>query len=818
MGWHLVFRKARKSTLYMITHYFKLAWRNMLAQKLFAGINILSLALGIAACLAIFLFIRDEESFDGFHAGKENIYRLNEIQSFPGTNTQHVALSMPGMGPNLNKDYPEIEAYARYHNHGRQLVTNGDAEQMVQPAVGVDSTFLEMFNFPLLFGDPATALDQPNGVVIRRSTARALFQKEDVLGRSIELMGEPYQVTGVFDDLPENSHLQFDLLFSLTSYTSEDPGYNQRFGSNYLVTYLQMRPGTDIAALEAKMPEFLLRYMPPEEGQTGDVNDLYKVYFQSLPEVHLASTHVEHDYQNYRKFNGQYLTVFRWVGLFILLIAAVNFMNLMTARASHRWKEVGVRKTIGARRRQLFQQFLSESLLLGLIAFGFALVLDSVLLPLLNPLIDRELSLQYFLAEPGFLFVAFGLTLSMSLLAGIYPSLYLSSYRAVDILKGGDVKTQRSIFRSSLVVLQFGLAIALIVASLIVLNQLSYMQNKDIGFNKDHILLVNMNRTANRVFPQLKEELNREANVLGVTAAGQRLGNNFHQWGFKVRTDSVRAITPSNVHVDYDYLDVYGIELLEGRGFSKERPKDNGRSFVINESLARELGLEDPVGTLAGHEFYDNDSLGTIIGVTRDFHFNSLHYAINTLAMVVHEDWGFEELSVKISGDDIPAGIASVERIWNKMVPDWPFQYSFLDEHFETLYRSDKQMQSVVAIMACLAILIACMGLFGLAAITTERKIKEIGIRKILGASPGQILVQISGSFARLVLIAFLCFSPLTWWLMRRWLEQFAYRIDISIWVFLLGGGTALLIAMLTISYHALRSARANPVESLRYE
>ncbi len=331
-------------------------------------------------------------------------------------------------------------------------------------------------------------------------------------------------------------------------------------------------------------------------------------------------------------------------------------------------------------------------------------------------------------------------------------------------------------------------------------------------------MLVDMNQEANEQFETLKEELLRSAHVKGVTASGQRLGNNFHQWGFKLRTDTVRGLTPSNVNVDYDYLDVYEIELVEGRTFSKERVRDNGLAYIINESLAEEIGEEELIGVSAGHSWYPDDSLGTIIGITKDFHFNSLHYDINTLAMVVHPEWGYSEMSVKINGENIAAGIADVQKTWGEMIPSWPFEYSFLDEHFAELYSSEQQMQSVVSLMAILAILIACMGLFGLSAITTERKIKEIGIRKILGASIEQILIGLSKNIALLVLLAFFIFSPITYILMSNWLETFAYRIEIHWLLFILGGTLALFIAMLTISYHAIRSARRNPAEALRYE
>jgi len=802
----------------MLKNYLKIALRNSWNQKLLSFINIFSLALGIAACMIIYLFIQDEKRFDAFHSKKDQLYRLDEVQSFPGTNTQNVALSMPGMAPNLAKDYPEVLSYTRYWERGERLFRYDDRQFIVENTYAVDSTFLELFDFEVLAGDPTTALDDPNTMAVSEEVAQKFFGTTDVLGESLRMNETVYEVTAVFANVPENSHLQFDALLALNTHIAQNPDFNMQFGSNYLVSYLLFDEGTDIEAFEAKMPDFLLNYMPPDEGDTDDVTDYYQLFFQALPEVHLASMNIEHDYQNYRKFNGAYLGVFATVGIFILLIAGVNFMNLITARASHRWKEVGVKKTLGVLKGQLFTQFAVESILLGVIAFGLALGIAVAVTPLLNGMIDRQLSMYYFVEQPLWLVAAFAISVILGFLAGVYPAFYLASFHPVQVLRGGQVKGQRSVFRSSLVVLQFGLAIAMIVSTFLVVQQLLYMKNKDIGLDKDHIVLVDANQEVNRSLEAMKTELLKSNNILGVTASGQRLGNNFHQWGFKIRTDSIRGLTPSNVNVDYDYLDVYNIELSEGRTFSKDRPLDNGYAYIINESLAKELNLDDPIGVQAGHSWYPNDSLGTIIGVVKDFNFNSLHYEVNTLAMVVHPEWGYDELSIKINGDDVEASIADIEQVWNQFVSDWPFEYSFLDEHYAELYRSDQQMESVVSIMAILAIFIACMGLFGLAGITTERKVKEIGVRKILGASVVQIMLELSRRFTLLVLLAFVIFSPLTYWLMSKWLENFAYRIMITPWVFLLGGLVALIIAVLTISYHTLRSARANPVEALRSE
>jgi putative ABC transport system permease protein len=799
----------------MLKNYFSIAIRNMRQSPMYSFINISSLAIGLAACLAIYIFVHDERSFDTLHSKYENIYRLDEVQNFTGTNTQKVALSMPGMGPTIKDEFPEVIQYARYWNRGPQLMELDEQRFIIEGVVAVDSMFLEMFDFTLQQGDRLTALDAPYSILISEETARKFFKSTaDAMNNSLKLRDREYKITGILDNVPENSHLQFDVLVSMSTYTSESPDFNSRFGSNFLNTYFLLQANADISSMEKKFPAYLQQRM-----DNPDITKYYTLFLQRLGDVHLASTDIEHDYNNYRKFNGQYLDVFTVVGIFILLIAAVNFMNLTTARSSHRWKEIGVRKTVGAKKAQLFFQFIFESILLAVFAIVLAFLLDLLLMPLLNDLIGRKLSVFSAIQVPINVVYVVLITIGLGLLTGIYPAFYMTSFNMARVLKGGGTREAKSVFRSTLVVVQFGLALAMIVSTFIVVQQLSYMKNKDIGFEKEQMMLIDMNREANQKFETLKNELKASRLVQGVTASGQRLGNNFHQWGFKVKADTgIMNITPSNVNVDYDYLEVYGIKVKQGRGFSKDHSSDNGLAFIINESLAKELGIKKIIGTPAGHNWYHNDSLGTIIGVTEDFNFNSLHYKINTLSMVVHPDWGYDEMSVKIDGANVEDAIAFVKKTWDRHVPTFPFSYTFLDQHFETLYRSDQQMSSVVTIMAGLAILISCMGLFGLSAITTERKTKEIGIRKALGATEAQITYILSRNFTFLILLSFMLVSPITWWLLAEWLEGFAYRVDINPLLFVLGGVVALIIALGTISYHTMRAARANPVKALRYE
>jgi putative ABC transport system permease protein len=806
----------------MIKNYLTIIYRNLVKNNLYSFINIFSLALGIAACIVIYLFVRDEQSFDQFHSKADNIYRLEEIQSFTGTNVQKVALSMPGMGPNLIKEFPEVTNFTRFWGRGKQLYVFGDKSITVEKTVAVDSTFLELFDFKLLKGDKNTALDEPNSIILTKETALSFFPNiEEAFDKIFTVSGNAMKVTGILEDVPENSHLQFDVLSSITSVTSETPEFNDRWGSNFLNTYLLLTEDVDLNSLEGKFPDFMLRHMPPEEGQSDNINNYYKLYVKSLKDVHLASIDVEHDYNNYRKFNGSYINIFLIAGIFILLIASVNFMNLTTARASYRWKEVGVRKSVGAGYRQLFSQFILESVMLALTALVFALLIVIVAIPFINDAIGRSMNISHILGDGLILAGLTALVCTLGILAGIYPSIILTSVKTANILKGGTTKSGKNIFQNSLIIVQFGLAISMIICTLVVLQQINYINTKDLGFDKEQIVLVDMNQTANENFDVLKNELLSNSKIEGVTASGQRIGNNFHQWSYKVKTDTaVTSYTPSNVNVEFDFLKVYGIELLEGRSFDKSVPTDDGYAFIINESLAKDLGIgrDKIIGTPAGHGWYHDDSLGSIIGVVKDFNFNSLHYQINTLSMVVHPEWGYDECSIKISGNDIQGTLNDIEKTWTSIVPDWPFEYTFLDDHFEELYRSDEQMSAVVSIMAVLSILIACMGLFGLAAITTEKRTKEIGIRKVLGATRYQINVTLSKNFILLILISFLLFIPLTVLVLNYWLQNFAYRIELSPTIFLAGGLISVLIALFTVSYHTIKTASKNPSDTLRYE
>ncbi|MCG8604873.1 ABC transporter permease, partial [bacterium] len=727
--------------------------------------------------------------------------------SFPGITPQKVALSMYPMGPTLKQEFPEVVEFARTANAGGVL-RHGDQQMVLERAFWTNAAFLTMFDFPLLAGERKTALQEPNSIVLTEAASQKLLGTKDGLGMTVQRDTISYKVTGILAKVPDYSHLQFEVLISVS--TLNDERLMRNWGGNWLTTYLEVTPGTDVQALERKFPAFVTKYM-----QEGAI-DYYKLYLQPLREVHLGSTDVTHDYRNWQKFDITYVYVFSALAIFVLIIACINFMNISTSRAASRAKEVGIRKSVGAFRMQVAKQFMGESVILSFLSLVMALLLVYLFLPSLNTISQRSLELNM-LRAPTFLLGLFLFTVCVGVLAGVYPALFLSSFQPATVLKGyGTDDGRKNRLRNVLVVAQFTISIALIVGTAVAANQLNFMRSRNIGINKKQVLLVPMRNLANQKYDLLKQKFLELAGVKGVTASGQRLGNNLHQWGIRAASgDTVRQLSPSNVSVDYNYMSFYGLDLLQGREFSEEFSTDERWAYIVNESFVKELGWQSPLGKEIG--LSGRDSLGSVIGVVRDFNFNSLHHKIQPLVLSV-QGWGFSEMSVRISVEDMQQTIRQIERVWNELVTDYPFQYSFLDDHFAHLYQSDKQVSQVITIVAALAIVIACLGLFGLTSITTAQRTKEMGVRKVLGASIGELLVLLTKGFAKLVLIAFLIASPITYFVMQDWLHGFAYRAEVGFELFVLAGSLAMLIALLTVSYHAIQTASANPVKALRYE
>jgi len=803
----------------MIRNYLKIAFRNLWKNKVYATINIAGLAIGMAACIMIMLFVVYERSFDNLHT--KNIYRLNEVQKFEGmVASQKVGLSMFPMGPTLKNEFPEIKNFTRVSWRDKYQLTQGENRLFLPHAYYVDSTFLQLFDYPLLKGNRATALEKPNSAVITQATAIKLFGNANPIGKRITHYASDtisFMVTGVLQNIPQNSQQQFDALFTFSSVYRPDMMNN--WGGNWLDTYLELAPNANTATLEKRFPAYLKKYMANGEGWK-----FYELFLLPLKEVHAGATDIGLDYLNYQKFDKKYTNIFFAIGIIVLLIACINFMNLSTARSAERAKEVGIRKTIGARRWQLSAQFISESVILSFIALLFAVLIVKLLLPSVNSLSQRQLAFPFFTNARTFLSIVAG-TIVIGILAGLYPAAYLSSFVPVKVLKG-SIQTGRnkSLIRNILVVVQFSSAIFLMIATIFAVKQLNFMQAADPGFNREQVVTIPLDGITYRKFEMVKQQLLANTLVKGVTAAQDQLGSHLDQTGVEFIGDSAkRQLTSTLLVVDRDYLSLYQISLLLGKNFSVD-PTQNGKEYIINEALAKEL-LKDnpkasPVSLLGKHFGFDSAGTitGTIVGIAKNFNFNSLHYKIETLFLFNQKNWGFNNMSVKINGNKAAQAISFIQSVWKKEYPDHPFDYEFLDDHFADVYRADTQVSSVVAVLAALAIVISCLGLFGLASYSAERRTKEVGIRKVLGASVQNIMAMLSKDFLKYVIIATLIAWPLAWFTVHAWLQDYAYRIQISWWIFILAGLVACLIALVTISFQAIKSALANPVKSLRSE
>jgi len=799
----------------MFRNYFKIAWRNLWKNKVYSIINIAGLAIGMAACIVILLFVFYENSFDRSHS--KNIYRLNEVQKFPGmVASQKVALSMFPMGPTLQQEFPEIRNFTRIRWDSKYQLTYGDNNLFLPQIFSVDTSFLHIFDFPLIKGDRATALEQPNSAVLTESVARKLFGNEDAMGKTITHYGGDttrFKVTGIAADVPENSQLQFDALFSFNTFIR--PNWMDNWGGNWLNTYLELAPHTDAAALERKFPAYLKKHMADGEGWK-----YYELFLLPLKDVHAGASDIGLDYINYRKFDRNYTRIFLAIALVVLLIACVNFMNLSTARSAERAREVGIRKSIGALRRQLGFQFLSETVLLSLLALLLALGLVAITLHWVNTLSGRTLWVVFY-QNRWLIGDIFAGAIILGILSGLYPAAYLSSFQPVRVLKGlPQVGKDKGWLRNFLVVGQFTSAIFLIIATIFVYRQLTYMQDKDPGFVRDQVVTIPLDDITSRKYDLLKKELSASALVSGVTGAQDQLGSHLDQSGIEFKGDGpLRNLTSTRLIVDPDYLRLYHIALINGSNFSNEKSAE-GREYIINEALAGEL-LKDapkrPMSWLIGRHF-GFDSAGYIVGIAKDFNFNSLHSKIETMFLFNCPQCGFSTVSVKIDGARAAEAIAFINNTWKSIFRDNPFEYQFLDDHFKEVYRADQQVTTMVTVLAILAILISCLGLFGLASYSAEKRIKEIGIRKVMGASVQNIVGLLSRQFVGLVLWAILIAVPLAAYAIHRWLEDYAYRISMSWWVFVLAGILAMGIALVTVSILAFRAAIANPVDSLRVE
>ncbi len=793
----------------MLKNYLKITVRNIRKNKGYSFINIFGLAIGMACCILILIWVKDELSFDRFHANANSIYRITEHQYDSSGNYFPVAVTPWPLAEALKNDIPEIAKSARLRIVSGGLISYKDKKFYENDFVAVDPSFLKMFSFPLVEGDISTALTEPHTVLITEETAARYFGSEDPLGKVLTFHNVyDLKVTGLLEDVPHNSHIKFDFLVPFTS-TLRDFGWTDTWWTNNYTTYVQLVDNASLPQVSEKVSPYLKKINP----ETGT-----ELILQPLTDIHLRSDYAIDLYGNTEN-KAIYVYAFSAIALFVLLIACINFMNLSTARSEKRSKEVGLRKVVGASRNNIITQFYGESLFMTILAFFAALVLVYLLLPAFNNVSGKLLTLES-MKEPAFLLGLLGIMLVTGLASGSYPAFVQSSFKPVDSIKGLGLKVSpksgKSTLRRTLVVIQFTLSIILIVGTSIVYKQIQHMLKKELGYEKESIVYFVKRSNLRTQYDAFKSELLRDSNIIGVTSSSDVPTYSVHSTG-DFSWEGKNPETHFLIHqfsVDHDYIKTFNMHIIAGRDFSREFPADaSTQSFILNETAVKAMGLENPVGSK--FQLYDNE--GQIVGIVEDFHYKSLQTAIEPLVLRI-EPGRDSYVFVKFKSEQIQEALASIRRVCDSFNPEFPLEYSFLDESINRLYDSELKTKNIFNYFTLIAIFISCLGLYGLAAYMAQQKTKEIGIRKVLGASAINIMTGLSKEFVLLVCLANAIAWPVAYYVMNRWLQQFASRTDLSLWAFILSGLAALFIAFLTIFYQSIKAATANPLKSLRYE
>lgn len=799
----------------MITSHFTIAWRNILRNKIYSSINLLGLAVGICCFLLLFLFIRDELSYDRYHTNADRVYRLNRtFLSADGTPSLQLGTVAPPYGPLIREEFPQIKEAVRLFGTSA-LVRRGEKIFREENIFAAEENLFRVFDFNIKGGRPDQVLAEPYSVILSRPMAEKYFGQDDPVGQVLRIDNQvDYKVTGVFEPLPTQSsfHPQFIASFSTLR---DDRMYGAErlrtdWGNNSFFLFLLLEPGADPVAIEKAFPAFQDKHIGPNTSSWSVLS------LTPLTDIHLHS-HLDSEME--ANSDIRYVYYFSAIALFILLIACINYMNLTTARASKRAREIGLKKVMGVSKARLVKQFISESFLFTVFALLLGLLLAWLLLPYLNRFAGKSLALSALLSPVNLLWlVAF--LLFVTLLSGSYPAFYLTSFQPVSILKGRlsmGLKSGR--VRQALVVVQFSIAVLLIGCTTVVYRQLQYMQNVDLGYSKDQVVVFRSGQTESG-FEAIRNDLLNDSHVLEVGRSSRiPTGKLLDSWDAKVkRGDSLvpASVTLKMLTVDERFIPAYQIEMAAGRNFSNEFATDSASGFIINETAAGMLGWKNPAEA-PGHNFVYGSISGTIIGVSKDYHFESLHQRIPPVVMLMGGG-GVRWVSVRIKGNRVPATLEYIQRIWDRHYPDQPFAYDFLDSRYAALYTLEQTQQTLMGGFSLIAILISCLGLLGLSMYMTALRVKEIGIRKVLGASSTHIVGLLSTSYLRLVLIAIVLAVPITWMVMTRWLQDFAYRIEIRWYLFAFAGLLAILIALATVGWQAVKAAMANPVESLRTE
>ncbi|MBN1222257.1 MAG: ABC transporter permease [Candidatus Aminicenantes bacterium] len=799
----------------MIKNYLRVAVRNLLKHKGYAFINILGLAVGIAASVLIFLYVTNEMSYDKFHEKADRTYRITADWSNKGDSRVHQLGTPFILAQTIRENYPQAAAVTQIAGPwGDVIIRYRDTAFKETEVFSAEPSFFDVFSLPLLEGNPVTSLEGPNMIVMTRSLAKKYFGDEDPLGKTIEMQAfgqkDFFKVTGLMEDIPQNSHFRFDMLISMKTLYPEP---SLEWDWNNYITYVTLREGVTQRLMEEKLVEI------DKVHCFGGREHIPWIWtLEPITRIHLHSDLVTGNQPN---GNMAYVRLFTIVAVLILLIAGINFVNLATARSTRRAKEVGLRKVVGSLRTQLIQQFLGESIFISLLALVFAVIIIQTVLPFYRNLTEKTLVLSYFgnpFVIPGLL----GLALGVGIFAGLYPALFLSSFKLTHVLKGtplaGRGRGALSL-RNGLVVFQFAMSVLLIIGSLVIFKQLNYIKNQRLGFDKEHVVVIHNADALGGELTAYMERLRQESDVLGVTAVRTIPGYGSPNWGIGVEgVERQRPLNMNFMTCDQNFADVLNIRILEGRFMSRDFPSDVD-AVVINEKAAEYFGIENPVGKKLRIWWTKKDL--TIIGIIDNFHFESLHRDVRSMGYLLPEAIDSTRkpyLLVKISSRVTSDTLSNLRNIWQSMSAGLPYEFTFLDEKVNSLYQNDNRAGKIVTLFSCLAIFISCLGLFGLAAFVAEQRTKEIGVRKVLGAPLSHIMWLLTGQFVKWVIVANLIAWPVGYWIMNRWLQGFAARTSLSIWIFLASGMAALTIAALTVSSQVVKAALVNPSKSLKYE
>ena len=808
----------------MFRNYFKTAYRNLLRNKGFTFINLVGLSLGLTACLLISLFVWDERQFDKFIPEWDQVYRIYQERTTPEA-VEYTPRTPPMFGPTLPQEFAEVDQSVRVMEIlSKRLFEANNKQIYEEKGAYVDPNFFEIFPLAFTRGSSKEALADPSSIVVSEELAHRFFDKENPVGKVILISKQPYQVKGVYQ---KNSkfHLSLDYMQPMAAAQLPEERM-QSWQWHQFNTYAKLKEGADAQALETKFQKIVDQKNPPDPNG-GGMNQ-FKPFFQPLADVHLYSADFKYDMAV--RGNITYVRALTIIAIFILVIACFNFVNLATAKSLQRAKEVGVRKTIGASRSQLMLQFIIETVFLTLMSILIAVGLTILFLPQLNEFAEKQISYSVF-AQPAGVLLLLGLTLLVGALAGFYPALVLSHFQPTKVLKGAAVSNaspdKTPWLRHVLVVLQFSLSVLLIISALVVYRQVEYLNTKDLGFEKEQIMFFPMR--GDNMFQNYETFKNELASLPGVVSVS--IGYGFP--GDLIAGD--RIIVPrdgeqvmhsvTQLLIDHDYVKTLGLQIIAGRDFSKEMQTDPDQAFIINETAVKELGFGTPEKALGqplhwgewGQTNPDSLKKGQVIGVVKDFHYKSLYDRVEPAVLQIFPD-AYWKVAVKLKEASMTNALDGVKEIWSKFSPDYPLEYNFLDDSFEKMYTAEHKLKSLLWIFTAMAIFVGCLGLFGLAAYAAERRTKEIGIRKVMGASVQNIVMLLSWDFVKLVIIAILVAAPVGYYFMQQWLQDFAYRINTSWWIFALAGLSALTIALITISFHAIKAALRNPIRNLRTE